>query len=273
MTTDLSCRLPLFSIITVCLNSQNCIAETIESVVKQDYHELEYLIVDGGSQDGTLEIIKKYAKSDQRIRWVSEADNGIADAFNKGIRMSQGDIVGILNADDAYLPGALQTVADAVQKDPESDVFHGDMLRLNGDEVLFRLTPASVENAIWHEMPINHPATFVTRRAYHKNGLFDASCKFAMDYDLMLRMYAGGSRFHYIPHTLAAMRYGGASDSRYIAGLLEVRCSAVRYGYPAWKAWCWFSYKVVITTVKNLVRCFGLTALLRMHPRFRSFTK
>jgi hypothetical protein len=143
------------------------------------------------------------------------------------------------------------------------------MLRLDGESVLFRLIPADVEKSIWHEMPLNHPATFVTRRAYQRTGGFDAALKFAMDYDLLLRLYKGGNRFCHIPHSLAAMRYGGASDSNYIEGLREVRAITIREGYPRTKAWFWFLYKVGISSVKNLLRCLGLFGLIRLHPRFR----
>lgn len=258
-----------FSIITITFNSRQHLAETIESVLSQDFDDLEYIIIDGGSTDGTLEIIRGYASADPRIRWVSEPDDGIADAFNKGLRMARGEIVGILNSDDRYLPGALARVTEAAGTHADCDIFHGDMLRLDGEKVLFRLVPADVERSIWHEMPLNHPATFVTRRAYERVGGFDATIRLAMDYDLLLRLYKSGCRFHHIPHPLAAMRYGGASDSRHLEGLREVRTIAIREGYPLAKAWFWFCYKVCISSVKNLLRRLGLFGLLHLHPRFR----
>ena len=258
-----------FSIITITFNSREYLEEAVESVLSQDFGDLEYIIVDGGSTDGTLEIIRRHAGADPRIRWISEPDNGIADAFNKGLRMAKGEIVGILNSDDRYLPGALARVAGAHAAHGECDIFHGDMLRLDGERVLFRLVPADVEKAVWHEMPLNHPATFVTRRAYGRVGGFDASIRIAMDYDLVLRLYRSGCRFHHIPVPLAAMRYGGASDSRHLDGLREVRAIAIREGYPLWRAWFWFCYKVGISSVKNLLRQLGLFGVLRLHPRFR----
>lgn len=258
-----------FSIITITLNSGQHLAEAIESVLLQDQADFEYIIVDGGSTDGTLEIIMEYANADSRIRWISEPDEGIADAFNKGVTLAKGEIIGILNSDDRYLSGALTKVAEAYAAHGECDVFHGDMLRLDGEAVLFRLVPADVERSIWHEMPLNHPATFVTRRAYERVGGFDATIRLAMDYDLLLRLYKGGCRFHHIPHPLAAMRYGGASDSKHLEGLREVRIIAIREGYPLSKAWFWFCYKVCISSVKNMLRRFGLFGLLHLHPRFR----
>jgi GT2 family glycosyltransferase len=118
-------------------------------------------------------------------------------------------------------------------------------------------------------MPVNHPATFVTRRAYERIGGFDTEIRIAMDYDLLLRMFKDGRRFCYIPRALAAMRYGGASDDKHIDGLREVRAIAIREGYPSAKAWFWFCYKVCISSVKIGLRRLGLYRLLHFHPRFR----
>jgi glycosyltransferase involved in cell wall biosynthesis len=258
-----------FSIITPTLNSREFLEETLQSVLSQERADIEYIIVDGGSTDGTVDVIKSHAASDNRIRWHSEPDEGIADAFNKGIALARGEIIGIINSDDSYIPGALAAVAEAYRSHPECDVFHGDMLRLQGDRVLFMLKPSDVQRQIWHEMPLNHPATFVTARAYSKVGGFDAKVRIAMDYDLMLRLYMSGCRFHYIGQPLAAMRYGGASDAKRLDGLREVREISIREGYPAAKAWFWFVYKVTISTIKNMLRSLGLFSLMRLHPKFR----
>lgn len=263
----------LFSIITITYNSREYLENAIQSVLSQDLVNLEYLLVDGGSSDGTLDIIKDYAARDSRIRWISEPDRGIADAFNKGIAMAQGELIGIINSDDHYLPGALLAVAEAYSANPDKDIFHGDMIRFQGDTPVFRLTPADPETGIWREMPLNHPATFVTRRAYAQCGGFDAEMRLAMDYDLLLRLYKTGFRFHYIARPLAGMRYGGVSDANNIEGLREVRRIVIREGYPWFKAYFWFFYKVVISSVKNLLRSMGLYSLLRIHPRFRSVNR
>jgi glycosyltransferase involved in cell wall biosynthesis len=258
-----------FSIITPTFNSKKFLEETILSVLSQDGVDFEYIIVDGGSTDGTVDIIKQYAGKDSRIRWISEPDEGIADAFNKGIALAGGEIVGIINSDDTYQQGALAAVAEAYHSHPEWDVFHGDMLRLLGDTLLFLLKPSEVQSHIWHEMPLNHPATFVTTRAYGKVGGYNPKVRIAMDYDLMLRLHKGGCRFHYVERPLAAMRYGGASDAKFLDGLREVRAIAIREGYPSGKAWFWFCFKVTISTFKNILRSFGLYSLICLHPKFR----
>ena len=261
---------PVVSVVTPCFNSRLYLRETMESVLSQAGPVLEYIIVDGGSTDGTLDIIKEYAARDGRIRWISGPDDGISDAFNKGIALARGELIGIINSDDTYLPGALAAVAEAYRTHPECDVFNGDMLRLEGDRVLFLLKPSDLNRHIWHEMPLNHPATFVTARAYRQVGGFDKALRVAMDYDLVLRLYSRGCCFHYLERPLAAMRYGGASDAGFMSGLREVREVSIKAGYPIWKAYTWFAWRVVKTSSKNVLRRMGLFRLMRIHPRFRA---
>ncbi len=259
----------LISIITITFNSVRYVDEAIVSVLSQDYPDIEYLIIDGGSTDGTVDIIRRHAEMDTRIRWISEPDNGISDAFNKGIRMASGDVVGILNSDDRYASGALSLVADSAAEHPECAIFHGNMLRFQGDQPLFMLKPSEVEDKIWHEMPLNHPATFVTRFAYEHVGQFDTGLKIAMDYDMMLRLYQSGFRFWHIDEVLAHMRYGGESDTAIIDGLREVYSVSVRLGYPRWKARYWMLHKGLLRGCKVVLRVLGLYSLMRLNPRFR----
>ena len=259
----------LFSIITVTYNSSKYLAETMNSVLTQDFADFEYIIVDGGSTDGTLEIIKEFAAQNGCIRWMSEPDNGISDAFNKGIALATGDVIGILNSDDTYSEGALSAVATVFTNDQSCDVVHGDMLRFQGDTSLYRLKPATVDDRIWHDMPINHPATFVRRDTYKKVGLFDTKLKVAMDYELMLRIYIADCRFCYLEQILANMRYGGTSDERFMDARREVYAVSVKAGYSHWKAAGWFVIKAGMNIIKNLLRKFGLYGIMRLYPKFR----
>ena len=259
-----------FTIITPTFNSREFIEETLESVLSQEGAELEYIFVDGGSTDGTLDIIKRYAAADARIKWISEPDEGIADAFNKGIALAGGEIVGIINSDDSYLPAALRMVAESAAAYPECDVFHGDIVRLDqAGRELFVLKPLDIETSVWREMPVNHPATFVRRQAYGAIGGFDVSLRYAMDYDLVLRLHKAGCRFCYIEAPLASMRYGGASDASFVKGLLEVFHVSVREGCPYHRALFWLMFKGFTRTAKNILRYLGLYRLIRLHPRFR----
>ena len=257
-----------YSIVTVTYNSEKYLADTINSVLSQDCADFEYIFVDGGSTDGTLEIIRDYAAIDGRIRWISELDEGISDAFNKGIRMAKGEIVGIINSDDTYATGALGAVAATFDADPVCDVVHGDMLRFEGEAPLFLLKPVPVDERMWHDMPVNHPATFVRRQAYEQVGLFDMQLKIAMDYEFVLRLYRAGCRFCYLERVLANMRYGGASDARFLAARREVFVVTVAAGYPRWRAASWFVVKAVMNIIKNLLRRLGLHHLIMLHPKF-----
>jgi glycosyltransferase involved in cell wall biosynthesis len=259
----------LISIITISYNSVQHIDDAILSVLSQDYPQIEYIIIDGGSTDGTVDIISRRADEDSRIRWVSELDSGIADAFNKGLRMATGEVIGILNSDDRYTVNAVQIVADAVAAHPECDVFHGNMVRYQGDTPLLILIPSVMNENIWHEMPLNHPATFVKRCAYQTVGEFDTGLRIAMDYDMVLRLFLAGFRFWHIEEILAHMRYGGESDNAVIAGLREVYNVSVCHGYPRWRAQYWMFHKGFLRICKIVLRKLGLYSLMRLNPKFR----
>jgi len=259
-----------FSIITPTFNSRDTLGLAMESVLSQEGVDLEYLIVDGGSTDGTVELIRDYAARDSRIRWMSEPDRGIADAFNKGIGMATGEWVGITNSDDRLAAGALAPVAEAARRNPAADVIHGDMLRFDEQgRPMFVLKPLDLERAIWRQMPLNHPATFVAREVYRRCGGFDATLHYSMDYDLVLRLYREGCCFVYLPVVLAEMAYGGASDERFWACAREASRVAIRHGSPPPAAYLHLLRNGVKGAVKQLLRRAGLASWLRCHPRFR----
>lgn len=221
--------LPKISIVTPTFNAARYLAQAIESIAIQRYPHVEYIVVDGGSTDDTLDIVK--AHEGLVTRWISEPDDGISDAFNKGISMATGEIIGIINADDYYHPGAFDAVAASAEETPEADVYFGDAIheRFDGSG-MFHFKPAlPIGKFIWRRMPISHPATFVRRSAYEKYGLYDTRYRLAMDYDLILRMYRRGAKFCYVPSTLAHFRYG---QDRGMDGLREVRESAIGNGLP-----------------------------------------
>jgi len=181
------------SVVTITYNSRKFLEETIASVLGQGCNDLEFLLVDGGSTDGTIEIIKRYAAENACIRWISEPDRGIADAMNKGIRLATGDVVAHLHADDAYLEGTLSAVASAFAANPRSRWLTGRIRCVNSaGERLYdtELKPSYELSSILHGNIISHPATFIRRSVFDEIGMFNPEYRYSMDYDLWLRIAA-----------------------------------------------------------------------------------
>ena len=207
------------SLITVTFNSSETLRDTIQSVLLQSYPNVEYIIVDGHSQDTTIEIIKKYEPLFQgRLKWISEKDSGLYDAMNKGIRMATGDIVGIINSDDFYvnnteiariISGFDNSFVDAIY----TNLYLVDPMNLNkivrdcqycdyNSELFFRG---------WHPP---HPSFFVRKKIYDECGCFDLNYKISADYDFMFRiLVVYGKKALYMPFYTIKMRNGGASTN------------------------------------------------------------
>lgn len=202
-----------FSIVTVTYNSEKTLEDTIKSIAAQNYTDYEYIIIDGGSTDKTLEIIEKY--KNVVSRYVSEPDEGISDAFNKGIHMANGEIIGIINSDDQLGENALKIISEHIESD--TDVFYGNAIMFGGKEKDYRYKPFPNIDVLRERMALVHPATFVRRAAYDKYGVFDKKYKCQMDRDLLLRMYIGGAKFQYFDADLAKFRLGGVNQKTYIS--------------------------------------------------------
>ena len=219
------------SIVTVCKNSQETLGATIASVIAQKDMGLEYIIIDGCSTDGTKVIIDSFA--DNIDVFISEPDNGIADAFNKGIRHSSGDIIGIINSDDALLPGCLASVATFFHENPHTEVLHGDVLFYDRGKFVKRISPPQHWWLPWRMSTLNiHAATFVRREVYERHGLFDTSYRYAMDDDLFLKWVKQGVKISYIPETLARVAAGGVSGRFAFSVFWEKRKALLRNGFP-----------------------------------------
>lgn len=210
---------PKISIITIVYNGVQEIEATIMSILGQNYPELEYIIIDGASKDGTQGVIEKYLP--QIAYFVSEKDLGISDAFNKGIKRATGDLIGLINAGDILAPNALAHISKAYcdfLKKNKQFVFHGNIqMGIPAGNVYrpFDLRTFSYQMAVWH------PTSFVSRNVYD---IFQyrTDFKIAMDYDLFSRLYAHGVAFSHINETLVLMDTRGLSNQNAILGFKEV---------------------------------------------------
>ena len=240
------------SIITICRNRQATIEQALRSVISQTYPELEYIVVDGASTDGTVEIIRRY--SPQLTYWCSEPDRGIADAYNKGLAWVQGDVVGILNSDDYYIGDRIKEIMAAFAADEKLGFVFGDLdyVDEHGRLLYTQLGDPDYADAIRYTMPsIPHPTVFVRRNVYAQVGGFDESYEVAMDYELLLRIVKAGFTGRYLPGSLTAMRVGGNSDRRCYEGYRETMRAAVAQGYPSLPAWLYCQYKCLKTLVRR----------------------
>lgn len=213
------------SIITVCFNAELTIEQTIRSVIEQSYQNIEYIIIDGKSSDHTLDIIAKYADKISKV--ISEPDKGIYDAMNKGIRNATGDIIGILNSDDWYEKDVIKRVVEAFEKN-NSQIVHGDVRFIYGDGSSENTVTDSM-NKLWYEMVVRHPATFVRREVYQKEGVFDDTFRVAGDYEFILRCYANNVKFYYLNTILTNFRMTGISNQQEETCFNETNIAALRY--------------------------------------------
>lgn len=231
MATNQDCS-PKISLVTVCRNSAATIAETIESILAQKDPGVEYIIIDGASTDATKEIINSYTENIDI--YLSEPDEGIADAFNKGIALATGEIIGLINSDDTLAAGTVADVRNFFKSHPSTEVLHGDLLLLNGSQVIKQIKPASRWWYPWRlVLLLNLPATFVRQAVYRRHGLFDTSYSIAMDADIFLRWVKCGVRIHYLPKILAHMQAGGVSGRHAVEGYRQVRDALIRHGFSA----------------------------------------
>lgn len=208
-----------FSIITVCYNSAKTIRRTFESVLNQNFTDFEYIVVDGASKDGTLDIIKEYEpKFNGRMRYVSEPDKGIYDAMNKGIRMAQGEIIGIINSDDFLEPNALNEIKKTAEENPCAGVIYGCvriLLPKGGADVVRR------DHRNLNLMQILHPGCFVKKAFYDQYGVFDTEYSIAADYDFLLRLYIAGVNFQASDAIVSNFTLDGVSCRNPMKGELQ----------------------------------------------------
>ena len=199
-----SSGLPLVTIVTPSYNMARYLAETIESVLAQDYPNIEYIVIDGGSTDGSLEILKRYG---DRLCYTSAPDRGPCDAAAKGLRQARGEILTWLNADDLFLPGAVRTAVEYLQAHPETDVVYGEgwWIDENGKVISRYPTLKFDAKILERDCFICQPAAFIRASSYRRCEL-DPTVTRSFDYDLWIRMAKAGFRFDSIPEYLSDSR-------------------------------------------------------------------
>lgn len=221
------------SIITVAYNSIHTLEDAIRSVLQQTYMDIEYVVIDGASNDGTVDLIRRYEPEfEGRLKWVSEQDGGIYDAMNKGIRMASGDVVGILNSDDYFTSNDVIAHVASAFSDSAIDAVYGDIhfIRDGHPEKCIRYYSSKPFRPLWLRfgfMPA-HPSFYCRRQVFDKAGLYKTDYQIGSDYEMMVRLFmVHHIKARYLPLDFVTMRTGGAS-TRNVGSRLQLIKDDVR---------------------------------------------
>jgi glycosyltransferase involved in cell wall biosynthesis len=223
-------------VVTAVRNARDTLQRTIDSVQAQTYSDIEHIIVDGASVDGTLDILRR---CDSIIDfWLSQPDKGISDAFNKGIALSSGEFVALVNADDWLEPDHITRSIAALTKSTKDFTFGNLIFHDKDGAPIYAIAgDANYRQHLRHAMPaLNHPTIICRRTLYERNGLYDLRYRIAMDYEWLLRNHIQGADGEYIPDLTGHMGADGLSQRDIRASLAEVRQSSIAHGYPAFLA-------------------------------------
>lgn len=255
---------PSITVVTIVLNAARTIERTIKSVIAQNYPNLEYIIIDGGSTDGTLEIVDRYSNSINLI--LSERDSGIADAFNKGVVLSQGDWICILNADDWFDEGALNRVAPFMIENTDVITAQTRFWKNSSPSYVFYSAPEKLRK----DTTIGHQSVFVRRSLHEKYGLYRTDLKFASDYDFFLRTYIAGAKYKTLDFVASNMQDEGLSDTQWKAVYKEVaRVQRERLNSkiaPTIR----LGYKILRTNISRTLSRMGLEPVVALYRRYFS---
>jgi glycosyltransferase involved in cell wall biosynthesis len=223
--------IPKISVITPSYNQASYLRETIDQVLAQNYPNLDYLIIDGGSTDGTLDILQTYTN---RLTWLGEPDHGQAEAINKGLQRATGDILAWLNSDDLYLPGALQCIADFFTRQPDVDMVYGDyhLIDSRGKLLLRKKEIPFDYNILLYGLDyISQPTTFFRRRVVERVGYLDESLHYGLDWEYWLRIARAGGQVAHIPRYLAAARWHPQAKTIIAPAQMYAEHQAIRQRY------------------------------------------
>ncbi len=205
--------MPLISIITVVYNGSKTLEQTIQSVINQSYKNIEYIIIDGGSTDGTINIIKKYEK--HISHWISETDKGLYDAMNKGIALATGELIGMINSDDWYELDAVKIVVNSYLNNPEKRIFHSNRYDVDdvGNRRIYKFNKSNFK-FIYFSMTYNHPSMFIHKNIYASYN-YNIEFKSISDYEFVLKVFINNSNlFYFIPNSYVNYRLNGISTKQ-----------------------------------------------------------
>ena len=220
------------TIVTITYNSEKTIERTIQSIISQNYNNMEYWIIDGVSKDHTMELVKKYAQKYSFIKYSSEPDRGISDAFNKGIGKATGELIGLINSDDQLAEGALVAV-DKTFAMTGADVIYGDTIVNDIANGLCLLKQAGNPKQLKYDMPFIHQSCFIRKLVYDQVGGYSENYKICMDYDMLARIFNRGYKFANANKILSIFQYGGTSCQHPIKTINEDMRIASKYGLNA----------------------------------------
>ena len=256
----------LISIITPTFNSASSIQETVKSVISQTYGNFEHIIVDNQSKDNTLDLIKNVYKNagiEEKLKIITEKDNGIADAFNKGIANSSGEIIGILNSDDIFYDASILSLINKALSQPEKLIAHGNIFfedHVFGSNFRFPLRDRILG------VGFNHPGMFVNKKVYKRTGLYNTEMHYAMDIDFFFRLqkeYADIEQVSsYINYPLVTMKAGGASWKNEGKALKEFKSSLIRNNLWNFDSRIYYWERIGRTRIKSLLTIIGLRRIV-----------
>ena len=218
------------SVVIPVLNNMQQFSQLLQKLIAYNQTEMEIIVIDGGSSDGTIDIIKQY--EEHISYWESGRDKGIADAFNRGIEYAQGQVVAILNSDDYWQDDTLQHVFAAFKAVPDADIYYGDLQFVDEQKNTRYIKKPNLKR-MKYRMNIFHPAMFISKKAYQKIGLYSLDYHYAMDSEWCHRALEAGLNFHYIPHVLTSMRLGGVSDIHFKKSMTEYKRSVIAHHLAA----------------------------------------
>jgi glycosyltransferase involved in cell wall biosynthesis len=226
---------PLVSVITPVLNREEMIGRCLTSVAKQSHPRVEHIVVDGGSTDGTLDIVRSFERS-HPIRWISGPDEGMYDAINKGLNLARGDVLAYVNSDDLYLPWSLEVAARSLSRG--SDIVYGDLAvtaeRRVGRRFFIQYYPPFDRTHFTYEAALGQPSVFWTRSVIDRIGLFDASYELIGDCEYWLRAARSGLTLHHVKEVLAVQVEHGDTLRIRFPELLDQEWKTLRHTYAAW---------------------------------------